>query len=60
MGTALMREWIDLVATEAYRAPKNHLLISYDGGVSFVPAPLAPYINPKWRQDYNMLGRCER
>jgi hypothetical protein len=57
IGSAILREWMDLVGADAFCNPKNHLLLSYDRGQSYMFDPVAPYINPKWQHDYELLGR---
>lgn len=57
VGSAVVREWMDLVAKQAFLAVGHKLLISYDGGVSFLPDPAAPFVNPQWQSDFELLGR---
>jgi len=57
VGSAVLREWIDMVAREAFLSPTNHLLRSYDHGQSFLPDPAALFCNPQWEMDYEALGR---
>ena len=53
----MLREWIDLAATDAFLPAKHCLLVSRDNRQTFCPDPLAPFVNAKWRQDFNLLGR---
>jgi hypothetical protein len=57
VGSAVMREWMDLVAQHAFLAPNRQLLVSYDGGRSFLPSPSALFVNRHWRGDFELLGR---
>lgn len=57
VGSAVVREWMDHVAQQAFLLPRNRLLISYDKGVTFLPDPAAPFINLQWQGDFEMLGR---
>jgi len=57
VGSAVVREWMDLLARKAFLPAAHRLLISYDGGVSFLPDPAAAFLNPQWRGDFEMLGR---
>jgi len=57
VGSAVMREWIDMVARETFLQPSHRLLRSYDGRQTFWPDPAAPFCNPHWRIDYEGLGR---
>mmetsp|Transcript_4096 Transcript_4096/g.12842 ORF Transcript_4096/g.12842 Transcript_4096/m.12842 type:complete len:402 (+) Transcript_4096:154-1359(+) len=52
-----MREWMDLLAQQAFLPPANRLLVSYDNGASFLPDPAAPFVNPQWKADFELLGR---
>ncbi|KAK3279458.1 hypothetical protein CYMTET_12662, partial [Cymbomonas tetramitiformis] len=56
-GSAVTREWMDLVAMEAFLNPEKHLLVSFDGNSTFTLDPLGPFINPCWYHDYELLGR---
>jgi len=57
VGSAVLREWIDLAAGEAFLHPSNRLLRSYDRRQTFWPDPAAPFCNPQWQLDYEALGR---
>jgi len=57
VGSAVMREWMDTIAQRAFLPPAHRLLVSYDNGVSFLPDPAAPFLNPQWRCDFELLGR---
>lgn len=57
VGSAVMREWMDVLAQQAFLAPAHCLLVSYDGRASFLPDPAAPFVNPQWRGDFELLGR---
>jgi len=56
VGSALMREWMDILA-QAFLKSEKHLLVSYDGGATFLLDPAAPFLNPNWRSDLELLGR---
>eukprot|EP00933_Yihiella_yeosuensis_P011415 TRINITY_DN11871_c2_g3_i1.p1 TRINITY_DN11871_c2_g3~~TRINITY_DN11871_c2_g3_i1.p1 ORF type:complete len:469 (-),score=78.29 TRINITY_DN11871_c2_g3_i1:170-1381(-) len=45
------------MAQQAFLPKAKALLVSYDNGVSFFPNPAAPFINPQWRGDFELLGR---
>lgn len=57
VGSAVVREWMDLLARKAFLPSQHRILISYDGGVNFLPDPAAAFLNPQWRGDFEMLGR---
>jgi len=57
VGSAVLREWIDLVAREAFLDPNQRLLKSYDRRQTFWPDPAALFCNPQWQQDYEAVGR---
>eukprot|EP00931_Biecheleriopsis_adriatica_P059447 TRINITY_DN35568_c0_g1_i1.p1 TRINITY_DN35568_c0_g1~~TRINITY_DN35568_c0_g1_i1.p1 ORF type:complete len:1427 (-),score=268.55 TRINITY_DN35568_c0_g1_i1:42-4298(-) len=57
VGSAVMREWMDLIAQKAFLPRENCLLISYDNGISFLPNPSAPFLNAQWQGDFELLGR---
>jgi hypothetical protein len=57
VGSAVEREWMDLLAQQAFILPSNRLLTSYDNGATFFPDPAAPFVNPHWKGDFEMLGR---
>jgi len=57
VGIAVLREWMDLVAREAFLHPKHRLLKSYDHRQTFWPDPAAPFCNAQWQMDYEALGR---
>lgn len=57
VGSAVVREWMDLLAQQAFLPGPHRLLASYDGGISFLPDPAAPFLNPQWKGDFEMLGR---
>jgi len=57
VGSAVMREWMDLVARKAFLPAGHHLLTSYDNGARFLPDPVAQFINRHWQGDFELLGR---
>eukprot|EP00931_Biecheleriopsis_adriatica_P085209 TRINITY_DN5950_c0_g1_i1.p1 TRINITY_DN5950_c0_g1~~TRINITY_DN5950_c0_g1_i1.p1 ORF type:complete len:1569 (-),score=409.53 TRINITY_DN5950_c0_g1_i1:132-4838(-) len=57
VGSAVVREWMDLVAREAFLNPKNRILRSFDRRQTFWPDAAAPFCNDRWRMDYEILGR---
>jgi len=57
VGSAVLREWIDMVAREAFLHPGHRLLRSYDNRQTFWPDAAAVFCNPQWRLDYEALGR---
>ncbi|CAK0834626.1 unnamed protein product, partial [Prorocentrum cordatum] len=57
VGSAVVREWMDLLAQKAFLPSASRLLTSYDGGASFLPDPAAPFLNAAWQGDFELLGR---
>jgi len=57
VGSAVLREWMDIVAREAFLHPQQRLLRSYDRHQTFWPDPAAPFCNPQWQMDFEALGR---
>eukprot|EP00929_Paragymnodinium_shiwhaense_P078180 TRINITY_DN40481_c0_g1_i3.p1 TRINITY_DN40481_c0_g1~~TRINITY_DN40481_c0_g1_i3.p1 ORF type:complete len:1559 (-),score=419.77 TRINITY_DN40481_c0_g1_i3:124-4800(-) len=57
VGSAVMREWMDILAQKAFLKAEKRLLTSYDNGATFLPDPAAPFLNPNWRGDFQLLGR---
>jgi len=57
VGSAVLREWMDIVASEVFLFPQNRLLRSYDRQQTFLPDPAATFCNPQWQMDYEALGR---
>eukprot|EP00928_Gymnodinium_smaydae_P043235 TRINITY_DN29011_c0_g1_i1.p1 TRINITY_DN29011_c0_g1~~TRINITY_DN29011_c0_g1_i1.p1 ORF type:complete len:1011 (-),score=276.56 TRINITY_DN29011_c0_g1_i1:22-2727(-) len=57
VGSAVTREWMDLMAQRAFLLPARHLLVSYDHGATFLPNAAAPFVDPHWRGDFELLGR---
>lgn len=57
VGSAVLREWMDVVAHEAFLHPGHRLLVSYDRRQTFLPDPAACFCNPQWQLDFEALGR---
>jgi tetratricopeptide (TPR) repeat protein len=57
VGSAVVREWLDIVAREAFLHPERRLLRTYDRRQTFLPDPAATFCNPHWQMDYEALGR---
>jgi hypothetical protein len=57
VGSAVMREWMDIIAQKAFLPAGNHLLISQDHGKTFLLDPAAPFLNRCWTGDFELLGR---
>lgn len=57
VGSAVMREWMDIVARQAFLPAAHHLLLSQDHGKTFMPDPAAPFLNRHWQGDFELLGR---
>eukprot|EP00756_Hemistasia_phaeocysticola_P026858 Hpha_TRINITY_DN16087_c4_g1::TRINITY_DN16087_c4_g1_i4::g.118606::m.118606/K12166/HACE1; E3 ubiquitin-protein ligase HACE1 len=57
VGSAVLREWMDTVAKNAFLPAGNHLLVSYDGNKTFFPDPSAVFLNKGWQHDFELLGR---
>eukprot|EP01063_Lacrimia_lanifica_P020535 TRINITY_DN2782_c0_g2_i1.p1 TRINITY_DN2782_c0_g2~~TRINITY_DN2782_c0_g2_i1.p1 ORF type:complete len:1862 (+),score=486.70 TRINITY_DN2782_c0_g2_i1:98-5683(+) len=59
VGSALMREWMDIVASHVFLPPHRHILSPLDDRSSglFLPSMAAVFVNPHWRQDFELLGR---
>ena len=56
VGSAVVREWMDLVAREVYLQPRLRLLRSYDQRQTFWPDAAAPFLNRAWQMDFEVLG----
>jgi len=56
VGSAVVREWMDLVARGVYLQPKLRLLRSYDQRQTFWPDAAAPFVNKAWQMDFEILG----
>ncbi|CAJ1405802.1 unnamed protein product [Effrenium voratum] len=56
VGSAVAREWMDLIAREAFLQPKLRLLRSFDQRQTFWPDAAAPFCNSCWKMDYEILG----
>eukprot|EP00397_Hematodinium_sp_SG-2012_P001730 GEMP01001735.1.p1 GENE.GEMP01001735.1~~GEMP01001735.1.p1 ORF type:complete len:1162 (+),score=278.31 GEMP01001735.1:169-3486(+) len=56
VGSAVLREWMDHVGVKAFLDPNNRMMIEMPDH-TYCPDPLAPFVNPNWRRDYEMLGR---
>lgn len=56
-GSAVVRDWMDLIAHEAFIKGKGSLLCTKDHGRSFAPNPTALFVNPWWATDFELLGR---
>lgn len=57
VGSAVTREWMDVLAQQAFLPASKRILVSYDNGVTFLPDPAAPFLNSHWRGDFEILGR---
>ena len=57
VGSAVAREWMDLLARRAFIKGGGSLLRTCDGGRSFLPNAAALYGNPHWEGDFEALGR---
>eukprot|EP00929_Paragymnodinium_shiwhaense_P112532 TRINITY_DN8078_c0_g1_i9.p1 TRINITY_DN8078_c0_g1~~TRINITY_DN8078_c0_g1_i9.p1 ORF type:complete len:1522 (+),score=411.65 TRINITY_DN8078_c0_g1_i9:174-4739(+) len=57
VGSALMREYMDIVCRRTYLHPRMRLLKSYDNRQTFWPHPVAVFVNPHWQTDFEVLGR---
>ena len=57
VGSAVAREWMDLLARRAFIKGGGALLRTCDGGRSFLPNAAALYGNPHWEGDFEALGR---
>ena len=57
VGSAVAREWMDLLARRAFIRGGGSLLQTNDGGRSFAPNPAALFGNPHWEDDFEALGR---
>jgi hypothetical protein len=57
VGSAIMREWMDIIAQQAFLSAPNRLLKSEDHGKTFMPDPCAQFINSDWDKDFELLGR---
>jgi len=57
VGSAVVREWMDLVAREAFLRPSNKLLRPCTASAAYVPDAAAPFINRLWEHDFQLLGR---
>ena len=56
VGSAVVREWMDLVARDVYLQPRLRLLRSYDQRQTFWPDAAAPFLNRAWQMDFEILG----
>ena len=56
VGSAVAREWMDLVARDVYLEPRLRLLRSYDQRQTFWPDAAAPFLNKGWQMDFEVLG----
>lgn len=56
VGSAVVREWMDLVAREVYLQPQLRLLRSFDQRQTFWPDTAATFCNDCWKMDYEILG----
>eukprot|EP00930_Biecheleria_cincta_P072942 TRINITY_DN6028_c0_g1_i1.p1 TRINITY_DN6028_c0_g1~~TRINITY_DN6028_c0_g1_i1.p1 ORF type:complete len:1592 (+),score=369.97 TRINITY_DN6028_c0_g1_i1:22-4797(+) len=57
VGSAVVREWMDMVAREAFLNPRSRLLRSFDRRQTFWPDAAATFCNPRWQMDYEVMGR---
>lgn len=57
VGSAVLREWMDLVAHRGFISGGGLLLSTKDHGRSFLPNPAACFVNPNWAIDFNLIGR---
>lgn len=57
VGSAVLREWMDLVAHRGFISGGGLLLSTRDHGRSFLPNPAACFVNPNWSIDFNLIGR---
>ena len=57
VGSAVLREWMDVCAHRAFVAGGGRLLKTHDHGRSFVPNAAALFANGHWRSDFEALGR---
>ncbi|CAL1138372.1 unnamed protein product [Cladocopium goreaui] len=56
VGSAVVREWMDLVARDVYLQPSLRLLRSYDQRQTFWPDAAATFCNNCWKMDYEIMG----
>ena len=56
VGSAVVREWMDLVARDVYLQPRLRLLRSFDQRQTFWPDAAAPFCNRSWQMDFEILG----
>lgn len=57
VGSAVMRDWMDLVAHRGFVSGGGMLLSTRDGGRSFMPNVAACFVNSNWEEDFHLLGR---
>ncbi|KAJ8601677.1 hypothetical protein CTAYLR_007459 [Chrysophaeum taylorii] len=57
VGSAVVRDWMDLVAHEGFVSGGGLLLTTRDHGRSFLPNPAACFVNEHWISDFELLGR---
>jgi len=57
VGSAVVREWMDLIAREVYLHPQLRLLRSFDQRQTFWPDAASTFCNNCWKMDYENLGR---
>ena len=57
VGSAVVREWMDVAAHRGFIAGGGCLLCTKDHGRSFVPNVAACFVNKFWAADFELLGR---
>ena len=56
VGSAVVREWMDIVARDVYLQPRLRLLRSFDQRQTFWPDAAATFCNKGWQMDFEILG----